>query len=155
MKNILPIIAVTTVLMTSCQSNTTKNNKLTDSTTTKSDDAANASECFLYAKNRDTATLKLNTTDTLISGDLSYNLFQKDKNTGKIEGIVKGDTLIADYTFQSEGMQSVRQIVWLKQSGKLVEGFGDVEEADGKVKFKNISKLKFGKAIEFSKTDCK
>lgn len=154
MKNILPIIAVATAFMASCQSNTKSNNK-TDSTLAKTDSIAPATECFLYAKNRDTASLKLNTNGAVISGDLSYSLFEKDKNTGKIEGIVKGDTLIANYTFKSEGSESVREVVWLKQGGKLIEGFGDVEEVNGKVKFKHISKLKFGDAMEFSKTDCK
>ncbi|WP_131535708.1 hypothetical protein [Pedobacter nototheniae] len=154
MKNIVPIIAIATAFMASCQSNT-KNNNQTDSTVAKTDSIAPATECFLYAKNRDTASLKLNINGNVISGDLSYNLFEKDKNTGKIEGVVKGDTLIANYTFKSEGMESVREVVWLKQADKLIEGFGEVEEANGKVKFKNINKLKFGDAIQFSKTNCK
>ncbi|WP_316805018.1 hypothetical protein [Pedobacter nototheniae] len=154
MKNILPLVAFATVCMASCQSST-KNNNPADSNLKKAIAIAPATECFLYAKNRDTAILTLNTNGNVISGDLSYNLFEKDKNTGTIKGLVKGDTLIADYTFQSEGMKSIRQVVWLKQSGKLIEGFGDVEETKEKVKFKNISKLKFGGAMEFSKTDCK
>ena len=154
MKNIVPIIAIATAFMASCQSNT-KNNNQTDSTVAKTDSVAPTTECFLYAKNRDTASLKLNINGNVISGDLSYNLFEKDKNTGKIEGVVKGDTLIANYTFKSEGMESVREVVWLKQADKLIEGFGEVEEANGKVKFKNINNLKFGDAIQFSKTNCK
>ncbi|MBC6109603.1 hypothetical protein ACFOG5_21900 [Pedobacter fastidiosus] len=156
MKNIIPILAVASALLASCQSNTTKTITTTDSTIIADvDTTKNSNQCFVYIKNRDTATLKLITTNNTVSGDLSYKLYEKDKNNGAITGIVKGDTIIANYTFQSEGMASVRQVVWLKKDGKLVEGFGESEEVDGKMKFKNISQLKFENSMEFKPVDCK
>lgn len=154
MKNIIPMMAIAGLFMASCQSEH-KTTATNDTITSISDTTINNTQCFLYAKNRDTATLKINITDSKVRGDLAYNLFEKDKNKGKIEGIVKGDTLISEYTFQSEGATSVRQVVLLKKGDQLIEGFGDVEEVDGKTRFKNISKLKFENSIVFAKTDCK
>lgn len=154
MKNYFPILTIVAALMVSCQSNSTKTNP--DSTVNSSLDTTNNSkQCFEYVKNKDTAVLSMNIIDKQVTGTLSYHLYEKDKNNGVIAGIVKGDTIIVDYTFQSEGKSSIRQIVWLKQSDKLTEGFGDVEEVDGKVAFKNINKLKFEQSMVFSKTACK
>jgi hypothetical protein len=116
----------------------------------------NTSDCYEYIKNRDTAALKLNITGDELTGDLSYKLFEKDSNKGKIAGELKGDTIIAEYTFDSEGLRSVREVIFVKQAdGKLYEGTGEVEEKGGKMMFKNRSALKFGQSIVFSKADCK
>ena len=65
-----------------------------------------------------------------------------------------GDTLFADYTFSSEGQSSVREIVMIKKGNDLIEGFGNVEENDGKTKFTDRSKLKFKKGLVFKKVNC-
>jgi hypothetical protein len=110
--------------------------------------------CYTYVKNRDTATLSLTTTGVAAAGELDYKLFEKDKNMGSVEGEMHGDTLIANYTFSSEGRQSVRQVVFLKKGDQLLEGTGQVEEKNGKTQFKNLSNLEFGKAIVFEKIAC-
>ena len=110
--------------------------------------------CYAYIKNRDTATLKLQVAGEEVTGDLNYKLFEKDSNKGKIAGELKGDTIIAEYTFDSEGMRSVREIVFLHKDGKLIEGFGDVEQKGVKTVFKNRATLKFDDGLIFNKTDC-
>lgn len=42
-----------------------------------------------------------------IKGELSYLLFEKDKNKGTILGQMIGDTLKATYTFMSEGKKAI------------------------------------------------
>ncbi|MCX2572948.1 hypothetical protein [Pedobacter sandarakinus] len=150
MKRTIPIVAMALMSLAACQNNTNSNGEETKNSQAEN----NGAECFEYVNNKDTANLKLNFDDDKITGTLAYNLFEKDKNDGVIAGIVKGDTLIADYTFNSEGTTSTRQVVWLKQDGKLVEGFGDIEEVDGKTMFKNVSSLTFGKSMVFTKTEC-
>ena len=81
-------------------------------------------------------------------------IFEKDKNNGIFEGELHGDTLIAEYTFTSEGKESIRQVAFLKKGNQLFEGFGDMEDKNGKMMFKNISTLKFGESMVFNKTDC-
>lgn len=89
-----------------------------------------------------------------VNGKLSYNITGKDKNEGTIIGNMKGDTLIADYTFMSEGVSSVREVVFLQKDGTLIEGYGDVVDANNKVTFKDKKKLKFDAKNTLTKSDC-
>jgi hypothetical protein len=90
-----------------------------------------------------------------VNGKLSYNLVGKDKNEGTLIGNMKGDTLIADYTFNSEGVSSVREVAFLQKDGTFIEGYGDVVTANDKVSFKDKSKLKFDAKNTLVKVDCK
>ncbi|RYG11970.1 MAG: hypothetical protein EOO07_19775 [Chitinophagaceae bacterium] len=94
------------------------------------------------------------TSGNVTSGKLNYKLKEKDSNTGTIKGEMRGDTLLAEYTFNSEGTQSVRQVAFIKKGDQLLEGFGDVEQKDGKMVFKNTPKLTYGQSIVFEKVDC-
>jgi hypothetical protein len=67
---------------------------------------------------------------------------------------MKGDTLVADYTFMSEGVSSVREVVFLQKDGTLIEGYGDVVDANNKVSFKDKKKLKFDAKNTLTKVDC-
>ena len=54
----------------------------------------------------------------------------------------------------SEGTQSVRQVVFLIKGETAIEGYGDIEEKDGKMVFKNLSSVVFGKGVILKKEDC-
>jgi len=123
--------------------------------TTPDTTMAPAKTCYAYIKNKDTVSLSLNSVGGDLTGNLNYNFYEKDKNEGTIAGIVKGDTIIADYTFNSEGTSSVRQVVFLKKDNQLIEGYGPAEEKGGKTVFTDLSKLKFGDAVVLSEIDCK
>lgn len=112
-------------------------------------------ECYAYVKGRDTVMMQLNVAAEEYTGTLSYNFYEKDRNKGTFSGEMKGDTLIAEYIFDSEGMRSIREVVFLKRDGKLVEGFGDVVQKETKTVFKDRSKLKFGDAVVLSEITCK
>ena len=114
-------------------------------------------ECYRAILKKDTISLTLNIKNgQLSSGNLSYNFFEKDKNVGTIVGDFKGDTLIANYTFMSEGVSSVRQVAFLKKGNIYVEGYGDVViDNNGKVTFKDTKQLKFDGKTVLSKVDCK
>ncbi|RQO72506.1 hypothetical protein DBR43_12080 [Pedobacter sp. KBW06] len=115
----------------------------------------NSSNCYLYANKKDTASIKLQIKGEELTGTLRYNIFQKDLNNGTIAGEIKGDTIIADYTFDSEGLRSVRQVVFLKKDGKLYEGYGEMKEQSGKFTFVSRAKLKFDDHFTFNPVDCK
>lgn len=159
-----PILLLTTLVIfgSSCTSEK-KEEQRNDSTSITSTDTTlvptvpieqKITECYTYINKRDTATLTINTENEELTGKLAYNLFEKDKNTGTIAGEMKGDTIIAEYTFNSEGMRSIREIVLLRKDGKLYEGYGEATERNGKMLFADRSKLRFGDAIVFSKSDC-
>ncbi len=124
--------------------------------TTKTDAAASGPKtCYAYIKDKDTVMLSYTVAGNAVTGKFNYKLSEKDKNTGDISGLVKGDTIIADYTFNSEGRTSVRQVAFLKKGNQLLEGYGPTEEKDGKIAFTDVNGLKFVDAITLMLTDCK
>ncbi|RZL50183.1 MAG: hypothetical protein EOP00_05515 [Pedobacter sp.] len=153
-KFIVPTIALATAFTACQQPNRTKD---VSDTVAVEQNIVKVSDtfCYAYIKNRDTAMLNFTTTNGITTGELSYKLYEKDSNKGIIEGEMKGDTLLADYTFNSEGSESVRQVAFLKKGDQLIEGFGDVEEKNGKTVFKKTANLTFGNSIVFEKGDCK
>ena len=157
MKNIIPILGAAALLMASCQGGTAKKTqaKIDSTIVTNATASPDSIRCYQYIKDRDTAILSLKTEDNKVTGTLGYNLYEKDKNAGTIAGIVKGDTIIANYTFQSEGKTSIREVAFLKKGDQLIEGFGDVQEIKEETKFKDLSKLKFDGSMTFDKIDCK
>ncbi|MFC4211428.1 hypothetical protein ACFOWA_09560 [Pedobacter lithocola] len=156
MNRLFYIVAIVTILLSACQSDSKKYTTV-DSSIMSNQQAPYKSpdECFIYTKNRDTATLLMYGSADKILGELRYNFYEKDKNSGVIYGVLKGDTITVDYKFQSEGVYSHREIVWVRKGDTLLEGSGDVYEENGNVKFKNKRKLTFGKGIVFTKTKCK
>lgn len=111
-------------------------------------------ECYQSVANKDTVSLTLDIADQKITGLLTFNLFEKDKNQGTLVGEVKGDTLIADYTFMSEGVTSMREVVFLKRNNQLIEGFGEMTVSEGKEVFKNKSNLSFDNSLVLIAIEC-
>lgn len=111
--------------------------------------------CYSYMTNRDTVLLDMVLSGTLVRGNLTYRFFEKDGNKGHIRGTMHGDTLFADYRFSSEGIESTREIVFLKKESTLTEGYGDMEEKNGKMIFKNMGELSFVNGLILKMTDCK
>lgn len=94
--------------------------------------------CYEFITNQDTVQLELIVgPDDMITGDLLYQLAGKDRNKGTLKGVIYEDTILADYTFMSEGKQSVREITFLKKDSSLTEGYAAMEETDGKMQFKS------------------
>ena len=102
--------------------------------------------CYRYATATDTIILKVIHNGNSITGTLVYILKEKDKNKGTIRGNMKGNILVADYTFMSEGIQSTRQVAFKKEGNSFVEGYGD---------FNNIDSLKFNSSMKLVEVDCK
>lgn len=93
--------------------------------------------CYEYITSHDTVQLELVIgPDDLVSGDLLYQIGGKDRNSGSLKGVIQLDTILADYTFMSEGRQSVREITFLRKDSSLTEGYAAMEEVDGKLQFK-------------------
>jgi hypothetical protein len=100
-------------------------------------------QCYAYTSAKDTVRLTLTTTQPTVTGRLSYRYFEKNRNEGTIRGTMYGDTLRAEYTFQSEGVASVREVAFLRRGTGFVEGYGDVVERGGATVFKRVSALQF------------
>jgi hypothetical protein len=111
-----------------------------------------AYQCFAYINGKDSILLQVHTEGKTVDGQLTYQLYEKDQNDGAISGSWAGDTLRAEYQFMSEGIESVREVVFLKKGNQLVEGFGNVEERNGKMVF--TSAPSFEQGIVYNTVDC-
>lgn len=110
--------------------------------------------CYSTRGGKDTVFLKTEVYPNVVTGSLSYKIYEKDSNTGTIDGTLKGDTLIADYTFMSEGQSSVRQVAFIIKNAIATEGYGAMEEKEGKMVFTNLRELDFNKGIKLQKVEC-
>ena len=111
-------------------------------------------ECFQLVKKNDTIMLNIAQNSNNVNGELHYHFHEKDANMGTISGIFIGDTLIADYTFKSEGMTSVRETIFVRKGNTLVQGIGEMEEKESKQVFKYPKALTFDNSIVLEKIDC-
>ncbi len=111
--------------------------------------------CYQMILKRDTANLNLIAKDSSVSGSLHYDFYEKDKNTGTLKGVLRNDTIYADYTFQSEGRTSVREVVFRIQDGTLLQGFGNLTEQNSRIVFQNPDQLQFQTDNPFLKVPCR
>lgn len=133
--NYLIFTAASLLLLTACHEQTTQ--------TAQAPTPFVGPQCYAYVTATDTVRLTLQTEQPTVTGLLSYRYFEKDRNQGTIRGTLHGDTLLADYTFQSEGRQSVREVAFLRRDIGFVEGFGAVTERRGKAVFTQPRALQF------------
>ena len=110
--------------------------------------------CYKYAGKNDTITLKIINGGDSITGSLIYKLKEKDTNKGTIVGVMKGDILIADYTFMSEGILSVRQVVLKQEGNGFIEGYGKIVTGNKRSFYKNIDSLYFNNVIKLIENPC-
>ena len=157
-KNLLILTALVTITVSSCK-NETKNQEFEilapeQADIMESDMNSPEIACYRYISKKDTILLQMEKMNDEVAGTLSYNYFEKDKNDGTFEGKMIGDTLFANYTFNSEDAVSVREVVFVKKGKQLVEAFGDVEEVDGKIQFKNNTKYTLNDVMLLEEINC-
>lgn len=108
---------------------------------------------YLYKNDKDSVKLNFQESDGKVTGNLAYSYFEKDKSKGTIEGEMIGDLLVADYTFESEGIVSIRQVAFKKTEGGMKEGFGPIEEKNGKLFLKSLDSLNFENSLLLKEVD--
>ena len=111
--------------------------------------------CYALDNSKDKVLMQITINKNAVTGDLIYNYFEKDKNSGTIKGEMHGDTLLGTYTFMSEGTESKRDVAFLKTSDELVEGYGRIDTITGKPDLTDRSSIKFDNTFILKKTDCK
>lgn len=124
----------------SCNSNN-KSESAADIGQAKGDSTFNI--CYESVDQKDTVLLNASIHGDSVTGSLVYQFYEKDKNMGSILGTIKGDTLRGMYTFKSEGIESVREIVFLREDTLLREGYGNLTQKGDKVVFADLTQLKF------------
>ncbi len=122
---------------------------------TRPTNQGNEADCYRYFGNKDSIYLQLSEVYGMMTGMLLVKNYQKDQNLGTLQGKMMGDMLIAEYSFKSEGKMSVRQVAFRKKGDAFIEGFGEVQDVNGKTVFKDVKNLKFDDSRVFSKVPCK
>ena len=135
------------VLLSACNQKTENKDTITVSNTNQTD----FSGLYSYQQNGDTITLQLTVDGTKANGNLLYGLNEKDRNSGTFVGEIKDGVLLADYTFSSEGILSERQIAFKLTDTSAIEGYGDVQEINGKMVFKDPANLEYGTGLVLTK----
>jgi len=113
-----------------------------------------SSGCYRMNVERDSAYMNISINGNSVSGTLDYIGYEKDSNRGNFTGIIDGDKLIGWYTFQSEGMISVRQVIYKIDEGSFLEGYGDIEMSGDTAFFKYPSNLNYELQHPFTKIPC-
>ncbi len=154
----IKLYAAIIAVMMSCQNRiqmNSNNDSLQQATdTAKSIIINSGTHCFAYTSNGDFTLLSLTIKGKSATGKLTYSLHEKDKNEGTIQGRFYGDTLLADYSFTSEGSRSIRQVIFLRKGNVFQEGYGSMKEENGKFLFTHISEVSFTGNVVLLPVDC-
>lgn len=157
MKHILTLLLAGTCLLAACNNNASDKPVIDSAATeTGGKQVPERPEAVCYAghSGKDSVFLMAYIDGNVISGNLKYDFFEKDKNNGKFDGTISGDTILVDYTFASEGTNSIRQVAFLKKGDQLIEGYGDMAEKNGKMSFRNTGALRFSNGFVLDKSEC-
>lgn len=115
--------------------------------------AAPITGCYVATLSKDIYTLIINQEKGVsVSGTLAYKNFDKDSSSGSFNGTFSNDILLGDYTFYSEGMYSVRQVIFKKVGDTFIEGFGPVATVNGQEKLENTATVKYDTKMSFIKS---
>jgi hypothetical protein len=156
MKKVLAITVIVLVVFVSCKKTAPAPEIVPNPPKQAEVAEPSGDQCYAFANDSSNVELSFNVNSHQeVNGKLTYKLYGKDKNEGTLIGNIKGDTLIGDYTFMSEGVSSVREVAFLQRENTFIEGYTDVAEANGKVTFKDKKKLKFDPKMVLTKVACK
>lgn len=110
--------------------------------------------CYSSIYKRDTSALQIETKGAVVSGPLSYSLFEKDRNDGNFQGEVNGNVLSGWYLFKSEGVMSVRQVAWKIKGTNLWPATGEIRQRGDTMFFRNMDQLQYDSLHPFVKVAC-
>lgn len=160
MKRIL-ICSIIALAAVSCNKKTETSNVnsadssgvFTDEVSVADSTLAATTGCYMQVTGNDTLFAQIDDNLGTVTGKLHYKNHQKDSSFGDLLGSSVGDTIKVDYTFQSEGSLSTREIWFLKKDGKLLEGIGPFDKTGEK--YANYKNIKFGDGHILDAVDCK
>lgn len=139
----------------SCKEKKAETNNSDESQTTDSPEKMSSTlrkGCYMYDANGNSINLEITENGNPVVGKLTYALSGKDKNTGTFKGRLEDDKLTGQYTFQSEGTESSREVAFMVKGEKLVEGYGEL--TDEGTAFKDPNSIKYSSTMPLVKADC-
>ena len=110
--------------------------------------------CYVATLGKDVYTLTITSQqNNAVAGTLQYKNFEKDSSSGSFMGTFSDNTLLGEYTFNSEGMQSVRQVIFKHEGDTFIQGFGVVETTGDREHFANTALITYDKNSTFKHSD--
>lgn len=103
----------------------------------------------------DSAYLNINVKDTTINGVLEYNWNLRNDDTGTVVGVYRDSLLYVNYSFESEGITSVKEVIFKYRQGQLFQAFGELDQRNDTVIFRDRGLLQFDLQHPFIKSQCK
>ncbi len=109
-----------------------------------SNEASSIEGCYLRRLEKDVYTLVIQYEKRgNVSGALAYNNYQKDSSSGSFAGTFANDILLGNYSFDSEGMHSDRQVIFKKVGNNFIQGFGPVKVVGSKEEFTDLTAVTY------------
>lgn len=110
--------------------------------------------CYIAHLAKDVYTLTILSQDgESFNGKLSFKNFEKDSSSGTYVGTYKNEILLGDYSFNSEGMDSVMQVIFKKSGNSFIRGYGDLNREG--TRFVDLNKITYDNSQIFeAQTDC-
>ena len=150
------------LLCVSCSnSNSSTDESNTDNSSTQSapsDTVAipDVGGCYLHVTGKDTLTVALKQEGIELTGSAVYDHFEKDGSSGTLEGTIRANGVIhAWYSFQAEGMNSVRELMYKKEGDRLILAFADEYQRHDTSFIRNVDSVQFaGSALVFEPVPC-
>ncbi|WP_298736583.1 hypothetical protein [uncultured Chitinophaga sp.] len=143
MKTFILVLAAGAICAMSCQQQSGEAGTQTGDSLTLTDTvplsslAAGGPQCFIQVVGKDTARLSFEVSGDSVNGKLAYQRYEKDSNKGTIRGVVQGNILQVQYTFMSEGVESVNQAMFKVDGDKVYEGRAKDFDKEGRPVFGN------------------
>lgn len=104
--------------------------------------------CYIARLAKDVYTLTiLSQSGESFEGKLSFKNFEKDSSSGTYKGTYKNGILLGDYSFNSEGMDSVIEVIFKKLENGFVRGYGDMMEEG--TRFADLNKITYDASYVF------
>ena len=89
----------------------------------------------------------LSQTGEAFKGTLSFKNYQKDSSSGPFLGTYIDGILLGEYSFQSEGMYSVIQVIFKKSVDGFIRGYGKMNAAGDR--FANLKDITYNRSAVF------
>ena len=112
------------------------------------------SGCYIRVLNRDTLTASLQQSGNNITGKLTFDNYQKDGSTGKVEGTVEDGIMKLIYSFQSEGMNSVMEVYFKADGNSLIRGIGEIKVKGDTAMYANPASINYPSGEKLDKVAC-
>lgn len=108
--------------------------------------------CYVATLGQDVYSLSiLSQQGESFNGTLVFKNFQKDSSSGTYNGTYRDGILLGDYSFQSEGMYSVMQVIFKKVGDNFVRGYGEMNEEGNR--FANLNAITYDGSAVFVATE--